>query len=266
MNKPLVSVVMSVYNEEDYLKETINSILNQTLADFEFIIINDGSEDKTQDILNEYKKIDCRIKSISNRKNLGIAKSTNIGIKNAEGKYIAIMDAGDLSHRRRLEKQTECLKARDDIYILGTQGRWIDGKGKAIGNWKMPLNVDGKALYEKGGAIHPSIMVRRALFDIIGLYDESLTMSQEFDLYMRSLKRGLRMANLEDELICVRERGGGMTLKHLKTIQKNQLTIKIKYLPAFFGFWNVVYTTRSLGGYLIPSLILTTIVKYHRRK
>ena len=88
MNKPLVSVVMGVYNEEDYLKETIDSILNQTLADFEFIIIDDGSEDKTQNILNEYKKIDCRIKLISNRKNLGISKSTNVGIKIAEGKYV----------------------------------------------------------------------------------------------------------------------------------------------------------------------------------
>jgi glycosyltransferase involved in cell wall biosynthesis len=266
MNKPLVSVVMSVYNEEAYLKETIDSILNQTLADFEFIIVNDGSDDRTQDILNEYKKIDCRIKSILNRKNLGIAKSTNIGIKNAEGKYIAIMDAGDLSHRQRLEKQIKYLKVQNEVYILGTQGRWIDSKGKAIGIWKMPLSVDGKALYETGGAIHPSIMARKGLFDAVGLYDETLTMSQEFDLYMRCLKKGLRIANLEDELICVRERGGGMTLKHLKTIQKNQLKIKIKYLPAFFCFWNVVYTTRSLGGYLIPSLILTTIVKYHRRK
>jgi hypothetical protein len=265
MNKPLVSVVMSVYNEEDYLKETIDSILSQTLADFEFIIINDGSEDKTQNILNEYKKIDCRIKLISNRKNLGIAKSTNIGIENVEGKYIAIMDAGDLSHRQRLEKQTKYLETRDEVYILGTQGRWIDGEGKAIGIWKMPVSVDGKALYETGGAIHPSIMARRALFDVIGLYDETLMMSQEFDLYMRSLKKGLRMANLEDELICVRERNNGMTLKHLKTIQKNQLKIKLKYLPTFFGFWNTIYTVRSFVGYIIPTYMLMKIVKRMKR-
>jgi len=266
MNNPLVSVVMGVYNEEDYLKETIDSILNQTLADFEFIIIDDGSEDKTQNILNEYKKIDSRIKLISNRKTLGIAKSTNSGIKNANGKYIAIMDAGDLSHRQRFEKQTRYLEARDDVYILGTQGRWIDQDGKIIGIWNMPLNVDGKALYETGGAIHPSIMARRTLFDVIGLYDETLIMSQEFDLYMRSLKNGLKMANLEDEMICIRERREGMTFKHLKTLQKNQLKIKIKYLPAFFGFRNAVYTARSLGGYLMPSFILTTLVRHHRRK
>jgi glycosyltransferase involved in cell wall biosynthesis len=265
MSSPVVSVVMSVCNEEKYLNDTINSILNQTLADFEFIIVNDGSEDKTQSILNKYKKLDCRIKLISNQKNLGIAKSTNIGIKNADGKYIAIMDAGDISHRQRLEKQTKYLEARDEVYILGTQGRWIDGEGKAIGIWKMPRSVDGKALYKTGGAIHPSIMARRALFDVIGLYDETLIMSQEFDLYMRSLKNGLKMANLEDELICIRERREGMTFKHMKTLKKNQLKIKIKYLPAFFGFWNIIYTLRSFLGFIIPTFMLMMIVKHMKR-
>jgi len=266
MNKPLVSVVMSVHNEEGYLKGTIDSMLNQTLADFEFIIINDGSSDKTQDILAEYKKMDNRIKLVSNHENLGIAKSTNIGIKKAEGKYIAIMDAGDLSHRQRLEKQTNYLEARDDVFILGTQGRWIDRDGKKIGNWKLPKKIDSKMLYKTGGAIHPSIMAKRDLFDIVGLYDENLVMSQEFDLYMRSMKRGLDMANLEDELICIRERGKGMTLRHLKTIQKNQLKIKIRYLTSFFSLWNVIYTIRSLAGYLIPSYALIKVIKYTRRK
>jgi glycosyltransferase involved in cell wall biosynthesis len=257
---------MSAYNEESCLNDTIRSILNQTLADFEFIIINDGSIDRTQEILEIFRKNDQRIRLISNLKNLGIARSTNIGIAESKGKYIAMMDAGDISHHWRLEKQTNYLETNEDVYILGTQGRWIDRDGKAIGIWKMPLVVDGKALYETGGAIHPSIMARRSLFDVIGLYDETLMMSQEFDLFMRILKNGLRMTNLEDELICVRERGEGMTFKHLKTIQKNQLMIKIKYLPAFFGFRNVVYTARSLGGYLMPSFILEAIVKYHRRK
>lgn len=266
MSSPLVSVVMSVRNEEKYLNDTIESMLNQTLDDFEFIIINDGSEDKTQSILDKYKKIDCRIKLIYNPKTLGIAKSTNIGIKKADGKYIAIMDAGDISHHQRLEKQTKYLEAKNEVYILGAQGRWMDKEGKAIGIWKMPRSVDGKALYKTGGAIHPSIMARKALFDVIGPYDENLIMSQEFELYMRCLKNGLKMANLEDELICIRERGDGMTFKNMKTLQRNQLKIKIKYLPAFFSFWTIIYTIRSFGGYLIPSSILNEIVKYYRRK
>ena len=175
------------------------------------------------------------------------------------------MDAGDLSHRQRFEKQIKYLEAMDDVYILGTQGRWIDQDGKIIGIWKLPKEIDSKMLYKTGGAIHPSIKVRRDLFDIVGLYDENLVMSQEFDLYMRIMKRGLNMENLEDELICIRERSKWMTHRHLKTIQKNQLKIKMKYLPDFFGSRNIIYTIRSLSGYLIPSFALITIVRYLRR-
>jgi len=265
MSQPLVSVVMCVFNEEDYIEDTIDSILAQTLADFEFIIVNDGSTDRTLDLLETFGKKDKRIKLTSNPKNLGIAKSINIGVKKAKGKYVAIMDAGDLCYRTRLEKQIECLESREDVHLLGTQGRWIDKDGNIIGTWRLPLKVDGRALYRTGGAIHPSIMARRDIFDSIGLYDEDLVMSQEFDFYMRVLKNHLGMANLNEELICIRERGDGMTLRNLKTIQKNQLEIKIKYLPFFWDFWNIIFTARSFVGYIIPSFILIKLVKHLRK-
>ncbi len=265
MSPPLVSVVMSVYNEEDYLKETIDSILNQTFPDLEFIVIDDGSNDGTIKILNEYTEVDKRIKVVSNQVNIGIAASTNSGIKRAAGKYVAIMDAGDLAHPQRLEWQVNYLESNDDVFILGTQGIWIDEDDRRIGSYRMPLIVDSKALYGEGGAIHPSIMARRALFDIIGFYDERLIMSQEFDLYMRCLKRNLGMANLDKELISIRERERGMTLGHLKTIQRNQLKIKIKYLPTFICVWNIFYTLRSFSGYILPTFILARIAKSHRR-
>ncbi len=265
MSPPLVSVVMSVYNEENYLKETIDSILNQTFSDFEFIIVNDGSTDGTVRLLNKYKEVDKRIKTISNQENIGIAGSTNRGIKYAAGKYIAIIDAGDLAHPQRLERQANFLESHDDVFILGTQGIWIAEDGRRIGDWRMPLKVDSKALYGMGGAIHPSIMARRALFDIIGFYDEGLVMSQEFDLYMRCLESDLGMANLDDELVSIREREKGMTLSHLKTIQRNQLNLKIKYLPRFIGVWNIFYTFRSFIGYILPSFALSRIIRSNRR-
>ncbi|MFB3764619.1 MAG: glycosyltransferase family 2 protein [Methanotrichaceae archaeon] len=265
MSPSLVSIIMSVYNEENYLKETIDSILNQTFQNFEFIIVDDGSTDDTAKILNEYKEADRRIKIVTNQENIGIAGSTNRGIKCAIGKYVAIMDSGDLAHPKRLERQVNFLQSHDDVFILGTQGIWIAEDGRRIGSYRMPLMVDSKALYGAGGAIHPSIMARKALFDIIGFYDEKLVMSQEFDLYMRCLERNLGMANLDEELISIREREKGMTLAHLKTIQRNQLKIKIKYLPRFIGIWNVFYTLRSFGGYILPSFMLSRIAKSGRR-
>jgi glycosyltransferase involved in cell wall biosynthesis len=265
MSQPLVSVVMSVYNEQDFLAETVDSILSQTFRDFEFIIVDDGSTDATAEILNKFSKVDRRIKIVSLTKNAGIARATNQGVRGAEGKYIAIMDSGDIAHPRRLEKQVAFLMANEDVVILGTQGRWIDEGGRTIGRWWLPLRIDGEALFRTGGAIHPSIMVRSELFHKIGLYDESLVVSQEFDLYMRALVAGLGIANLEEELICLRERGGGMTLRHLKMIQKNQLKIKAKYLPRFIGAWSIIYTLRSLVGYALPSAVLSRVVRSARR-
>jgi glycosyltransferase involved in cell wall biosynthesis len=265
MSRSLVSVVMTVYNEEKYLESSIESILNQTFRDFEFVIVNDGSTDRSQEILEELERRNERIRLNPNPINLGIAKSTNNGIKIANGKYIAIMDAGDLSNPDRLLKQVRYLESRNEPLILGTQGRWIDKEGKTIGRWKLPMKIDARTLYRTGGAIHPSIMARKDVFDIAGLYDEDLVMSQEFDFYMRVLKNHLAIENLEDELISIREREEGMTLEHLKIIQKNQLKIKIRYLPSFLDVWNIFYTLRSLAGYLIPSFILASIIKKYRR-
>jgi glycosyltransferase involved in cell wall biosynthesis len=265
MSRPLVSVVMSVYNEEGYLKDTIQSILNQTLPDLEFIIINDGSTDGTQEILVIFSVMDERIRIIPSSENMGIAGALNMGIRQALGKYIAIMDAGDISHSRRFEKQVEFLEKRKDVYILGTQGQWIDVNHRVIGSWRLPLSVSDKDIFRTGGAIHPSIMVRRELFDLIGFYDPELEMSQEFEIYLRALKNGFGMANLNDPLISVMERTDGMTLTHLKMIQRNQLKIKIIYLRHFLNIENALYTARSLIGYLIPSFMLSAIIKMIRR-
>ena len=102
---PLVSVVMSVYNDSKYLSESIKSILDQTLKDFEFIIVDDGSLDNSFDLLRRFKKKDNRIKILKNNSNMGLAFSLNKAIKESKGKYIARMDADDLSMPDRLKKQ-----------------------------------------------------------------------------------------------------------------------------------------------------------------
>lgn len=115
-----VSVVMPVYNSEKYLKESIESILNQSYSDLEFIIINDGSTDNSFKIIKEYAKLDKRINVIS-RENKGIVYSLNEAIRLAKGEYIARMDADDISAPKRIEKQISFLKSHRDIDILGTQ-------------------------------------------------------------------------------------------------------------------------------------------------
>ena len=117
---PLVSVVMSVYNSEKYLKSSIESILCQDYSNFEFIIINGGSTDSSLKILNEYKEKDKRIIILDNIKNKGLIYSLNKGIENSKGKYIARMDSDDFSRKTRLSEQVKFMEKNTEIAMCGT--------------------------------------------------------------------------------------------------------------------------------------------------
>ena len=140
---PKVTVLMSVYNGEKHLREAIDSILNQTFGDFEFLIINDGSTDRTADILQSYQ--DSRIKIIHNEKNIGLTKSLNKGLKLAKGEYLARMDADDISYPNRLEVQYEYMEKNPNVGIVGSWNDVIDDIGNTIGFWK--CNYSSEEIY-----------------------------------------------------------------------------------------------------------------------
>ena len=136
MNSPLVSVIMSVYNAEKFLNSAIESITNQTFTDFEFIIIEDCSTDKTLEILKEFKEKDNRIKIIKKEKNegpKGFIKNLNVGLNMAQGKYIARMDADDISLPERFQKQVIFLENNPEISMVGAQIDFINEKNEIIG-------------------------------------------------------------------------------------------------------------------------------------
>ena len=130
MKNPKVTVLMSVYNGEKYLQEAIDSILEQTFKDFEFLIINDGSTDKTGEILESYH--DLRIKIINNEKNIGLTKSLNKGLKLARGEYIARQDADDISMPERLEKEVEFLETHQDYAVVGAFAKIINKNSEIL--------------------------------------------------------------------------------------------------------------------------------------
>src|SRR3989344_8977423 len=117
-NTPPITVLLSVYNDSRFLKSAIESILNQTFSDFEFLVINDASTDNTAEIINSFS--DPRLKTITNSHNLGLTKSLNIGLKEAQGKYIARLDADDISLPDRLKIQHDFMESHPDIALSGT--------------------------------------------------------------------------------------------------------------------------------------------------
>ncbi len=199
--RPVISVVMPVLNGDKYLRLAIESILNQTFKDFEFIIINDGSTDSTEDVVQAFS--DPRVVCIKNEVNLGLSKSFNIGIRAAQGEYIARMDADDIALPTRFEKQLEFLKAHPHIGIVGSSILLIDEAGKVRKRHRMPtehLDIKWKSLFSTP-LLHPTVMGKAAIFKN-NPYDESLTNSEDYELWSRLLfEKSVRFANLPEALL-----------------------------------------------------------------
>jgi glycosyltransferase involved in cell wall biosynthesis len=224
---PAVSVVMSVHNTEKYLREAVDSILNQTFRNFEFIIIDDGSTDNSKEILEEYAAKDRRIRLIS-RENRGIPKSLNEGTALARGELIARMDADDISLPERLAKQIAHLKEYRSCVAVGGYARVIDCDGDPINLWEVPVShetVDSHHIAGGvGGMIHPAVTFRLNALTDIGGYDERLSASSDLDLWLRLAEVG-ELTNLPDVVLKYRVHFDSITMgkRLLQTNAANQV-------------------------------------------
>ena len=184
---PTVTVLMSVYNGEKYLHEAIDSILNQTYTDIEFIIIDDGSTDLSQGIILSYD--DPRIRFIENNENIGLVNSLNKGLKIAKGEYIARMDADDISMPTRLEEQVNYMDRMPNVGVCGTMAKYINEKSKVIrkgNNLKiMEKDEDMKAeLLFKPCFLHPTVIYRSKLLRKNNIYYEEVYGKYSQDYYL----------------------------------------------------------------------------------
>lgn len=199
MKYPKVTVLMSVYNDERYLRKSIDTILNQTLIDYEFIIINDGSTDNTSHILNMYS--DRRIKIITNTEQIGLAKSLNKGLQLAKGEYIARQDSNDISSPQRLEKQVAFLEARPECGLVGSWIYIIDGQNRITNKQSFFTEHHDivTMLLIENQFVHSSVMFRKECIDRLGGYDEELKYAQDYDLWFR-ISEYYKVANISEFL------------------------------------------------------------------
>lgn len=207
---PTVSVVMPAYNAEQYIAEAIESILNQTFTDFEFIIINDGSTDNTVDIIKNYS--DPRIVFLENEQNSGICVTLNKGLDAARGKYIARMDSDDISVPERLEEQVKFMDQHQDIAASGTD-IYIFGKG--IADYKFDMVHDAKqckaGLFFNSCFAHPSVIIRASMLNGNKLrYDDDFRGLEDYELWWQISKYG-KVANLDKMLLLYRKHPNQVT-------------------------------------------------------
>lgn len=180
---------MSVYNEkESYLREAVESILNQSFSDFEFIIIDDGSDDKNcLHTLEEFAKKDARIKLIRNNTNLGLTQSLNKALAQAVGKYIARIDSDDIADSRRLEKQLQFMESNPTYALCGSWAYFIDQDGRVTGEKKSPTTYEKikKRLIFFNFFTHSSLFFQKGIASNFNGYNENLKKAQDYDFILK---------------------------------------------------------------------------------
>lgn len=236
----MLSVLMSVYKEPtEWIDEAINSILEQTFRNFEFLIINDNPNDRRlSDYLNEKSASDSRIRIITNPENFGLTKSLNIGLAHVHGKYIARMDADDISMPTRFEKQVAFLEKHPDVGVCGSNIRFF---GRRKGEKKYPEHDYDVFIFKESPFAHSVVMIRaRVLRDNGLLYNTDFHYAQDYELWSRMHER-THFHNLQEVLLKYRITDKQISSRNLQIQQQLAASIRRKTFNDFCKEKNISY-------------------------
>jgi glycosyltransferase involved in cell wall biosynthesis len=237
MPVPAISIIMPFYNAAPFLEEAVKSILNQTWSDFEFIIINDGSTDGSEKIIQAFS--DKRIKYFLNKENMGLVYSLNKGLEAAEGPMIARMDGDDISLPDRLQKQFEYLRMHPDADLVATQVQLINEKGQHTGFWKEDRENNSPELIREFLAInnciaHPTILAKAVIIKKLG-YRSSQGQAEDYDLWLRWISAGKTIHKLNDVLVKHRILPNSFTRNRQKNVFYKLAATKIRFVTHEIG-------------------------------
>jgi glycosyltransferase involved in cell wall biosynthesis len=213
MSKPLVSVAMVVCNVDRFLGESIESILHQTFTDFEFIIVDFGSTDKSKAIISSYAAKDSRIK-FHEVPHCCLAEARNVACSLAQGRYIAVMDADDVSLPNRLKWEVDFMETHLQVGLVGGATEWIDGTGRSLGIHDFPTEDHEirSALTVRCPFCQPTVLIRREAFVLVGGYRTVYAQAEDYDLWLRIAER-FEVANLKQVVLKYRIHPYQMTLR-----------------------------------------------------
>ena len=267
---PLVSVVMPVFNAAPYIKDCVESILNQTHFNLEFIIIDDASTDATPLILAAYAKKDRRIKLFTNESQRGISITVKLAINKAKGDYIARMDADDISLPERLTKQVAYLEKNKKTVALGTQCLLIDKKNNITGTKVFPTKHEDiyKYVFHFVPLQQPTIMIaRHRLPANFEFYQDGMNTAEEVELFFKLFQFG-KIENLNEFLFKYRIHGENTSLKNIRRtfiltlISRLKATIKYNYRPPISGIAMTI--AQAMIVLILPQRITFFIYKLSR--
>ena len=201
-NQPIVSVIITAYNEGACIEKSLQSVVNQSYRNIEILVFTDGCTDNTVGVVKKLSDLDSRIILLESKENVGKGKGRNTAMENAKGDLLAIFDADDYMHPTRIEKQVKFFQENPEISILGTQLNYIDknsGK-KNITHFPTTHSEIWKAPFRSIPLANPSAMIRKKVFEAVR-FKEELLFAQDYDLWFQSHNQGFRFANLEEVLV-----------------------------------------------------------------
>jgi glycosyltransferase involved in cell wall biosynthesis len=249
---PKVSVVLPAYNVENFIDQTLQSVLNQTYSDFEVLVIDDGSPDRSVEVCRQFQ--DPRIKIIQ-QKNRGLAGARNTGIRHAQGDYIALLDADDLWLPEKLAKHVAHLEQAPQVGVSFSRSAFIDEAGNPLGTYQMPKLSDITAPYlfcrnPIGNGSAP--VIRRQVFEEIAFqdsrhgtpetcyFDENFRQSEDIECWIRVvLQTNWTIAGIPEALTLYRVNAGGLSANVLKQLDSWEAVIEKtrSYAPTVVAEW-----------------------------
>ena len=262
---PKISVIMGVYNCKnfDLLNKSIDSILNQTFGDFEFIICDDGSTNETLRFLKEQEKKDKRIKIVSYERNKGLNYALNRCLKETNGEFIARQDDDDISYSDRLKKELNFLEQNQEYAIVGTLADVFDDSG-VWGEYEIPERPTKNDFYWNSPFMHPTIMIRKEAYEAVEGYriSKETRRCEDLDLFMRMYAKSYKGYNLQEKLYAYRMVNDPNVKYRPMKYRLDEAIVKYKGYKAMGNLLGgIPYVIKPILVGLIPQKILYKIKK-----
>lgn len=266
---PRVSIVLPVWNGARFLEDTLSSLRIQSSGDYELIIIDDGSDDATPQILRRAAQADRRVNLITNSRRSGMGYVFNQGIGAATGEYIARMDADDIAHPERLARQVDFLDTNRDVVVVGSQVQLIDVRGEPLGIRRYPLGNDAlrRAMARYSPFAHPATMYRRRIVADLGGYEPRWAPAEDLDLWIRLARRG-DLANHPDALLSYRVHGDSVSSRQGLRMQIQSTRVRIngvKYHGFFMNYLDMFLSVAQLCAVPLPYAYRMRLFAFYRR-
>ena len=263
---PLVSVLIAAYNAQDTLPETLDSALSQDYGNFEVLVVDDASTDRTPDILAEYQARHGNLRVLRNERNLGFSRTRNRLLREMrrDTEFLAVLDSDDLAEPGRLSAQAACLQEHGDLQAVGSDALIIDGSGAVTAVRVYPHSPE-ETMAEapvSNPVMHSALMVRRSAADKAGFYDESLGCCEDYDYVLRLMDQG-GVANLDRPLARYRVSPGQHTSRRTREMLLTTLKIQGRRLfsPGFLSFEALVLYLAKCLLLLLPSRAISWLFR-----